>query len=98
MRCAFKDCNKEFSPKTHNQKYCSDECCRTATNIKIKERYYYNKERLAGKKRVCQTRGCKTILSRYNELEVCGKCEAEEQAKERNEILRKMGIDTSKIR
>ena len=50
MICAYKECFNEFEAKTHNQKYCSDECCRTATNIKIKERYYENKARLNGKK------------------------------------------------
>ena len=98
MKCAYKECKKEFEAKTHNQKYCSDECCRTATNIKIRERYYSNKERLAGKKRVCKGRGCTTILSRYNELDICGKCEAEKLGKERREILRKIGIDSSKIK
>lgn len=98
MKCAYKECKKEFVPRTHNQKYCSDECCRTATNIKIRDKYYSNKERLAGKKRICKSRGCQTLLSRYNESEVCSKCEADKLAKDRAEILRKIGIDISKIK
>ena len=47
MICSNKECAKEFDAKTHNQKYCSDECCRIATNIKIKQKYYDKKARLA---------------------------------------------------
>ena len=39
MICSNKECAKEFAPKTHNQKYCSDECCKIATNLKVKEKY-----------------------------------------------------------
>ena len=35
MKCAYKECGKEFTPKTHNMKYCSDECCRIATNENV---------------------------------------------------------------
>jgi predicted nucleic acid-binding Zn ribbon protein len=31
MICSNKECAKEFDPKTHNQKYCSDECRDHAT-------------------------------------------------------------------
>jgi hypothetical protein len=56
MICSNDGCVNEFEPKTHNQKYCSDECCKIATNIKIKEKYYYKKARLAGEKFICKTR------------------------------------------
>ena len=87
MICAHEGCENEFEAKTHNQKYCSDECCRTATNLKIKQKYYDKKERLAGKKRTCKTRGCHTLLSRYNPTDVCGKCEAEERERLRNSLV-----------
>jgi hypothetical protein len=38
MICANKECAKDFEPKTHNQKYCTDECCRIATNRRIMEK------------------------------------------------------------
>jgi len=41
--CSREDCGKEFNQKTHNQKYCSDECCRIATNRRIMEKYYEKK-------------------------------------------------------
>jgi ribosomal protein S27AE len=87
MICSYKECKKEFNPKTHNQKYCSDECCRTATNEKLKEAYYEKKARLQGKKRVCKSTGCTTILSRYNEGKVCGKCLATIEKNKQREII-----------
>ncbi len=85
MKCAYKNCNNDFTPKTHNQKYCSDECCKIATNEKIREAYYEKKARLAGKKRVCKK--CTTILSRYNEYNVCSKCMIKEKADEKKLIM-----------
>lgn len=83
MICAYDECNNEFEPKTHNQKYCSDECCRIATNQKLKEAYYEKKARLAGAKRICKTQGCNVILSRYNEGRICDKCESSKREAER---------------
>lgn len=89
MICAYDKCQgqKEFEPKTHNQKYCSDECCRIATNEKLKEKYYDQKARLAGKKRYCKTHGCNVQLSRYNSTKVCDKCKSEEKEKARQSLL-----------
>ena len=87
MKCAYEECSQEFDPKTHNQKYCSDECCRTATNQKLKDQYYEKKARLAGKKRICKTKGCTVILSRYNETNVCDKCKGAAKTAERNALI-----------
>lgn len=88
MICANDGCSNSFNKTTHNQKYCSDECCRAATNRKIREKYYQEKERLSGKKRICKSRGCKNILSRYNEGEVCSQCTAKNEKDNRDKILR----------
>lgn len=96
MICSYDKCKKEFEPKTHNQKYCSDECCRIATNIKIKEKYYEKKERLGGKKRICKTRGCNVILLRYNESDICELCLSKQETRQRNQLLERLGVDTSK--
>lgn len=72
MICANKECAKDFEAKTHNQKYCSDECCRVATNRRIMEKYYEKKEIRNGKKRNCKK--CKSQLSRYNETFICSSC------------------------
>jgi len=89
MICAYDKCEgqREFEPKTHNQKYCSDECCRIATNQKLKEAYYEKKARLAGKQRICKNRGCNVILSRYNEGNICDKCVSSAKEAERQAIL-----------
>jgi len=75
MICANKDCPNggEFTPKTHNQKYCNEQCCRIATNKKIMEKYYEKKAIKNGAHRVCKF--CKTKLSRYNENNFCSTCE-----------------------
>lgn len=89
MICAYENCEgvKEFTPKTHNQKYCSDECCRIATNEKLKQAYYEKKARLAGKKRICQSKGCEVVLDRYNAGNICSRCIGEERERERLELI-----------
>ena len=72
MICANKECAKEFDSKTHNQKYCSDECCRIATNKRIMEKYYEKKAIKNGSSRQCKK--CKSQLSRYNADLICSKC------------------------
>jgi hypothetical protein len=95
MKCAYDQCNKDFEPKTHNQKYCSDECCRIATNEKLKEQYYEKKARLQGKVRICKSAGCKTSLSRYNEGNICSRCQGIEKEKERKALIEMMKNVTS---
>ena len=75
MICAYEECNNEFIPKTHNQKYCSDECCKIATNIKTKQKYYDEKARKNGVKRQCAGKNCTNMLSRYNPSKTCMECE-----------------------
>jgi hypothetical protein len=85
MICANKECAKEFSSKTHNQKYCSDECCRIATNRRIMEKYYEKKAIRNGALRKCKK--CKVKLSRYNQNEMCSVCEKNSSTKDRNKII-----------
>lgn len=87
MICARKGCKNKFEPRTHNQKYCCDECCKIATNLNIKKKYQDKKQRLAGKKRFCKNKNCKQILTKYNEGNICNLCLAKEKKKEREEIL-----------
>jgi hypothetical protein len=73
--CANRECpnGKEFEPKTHNQKYCSDECCRIATNKRIMEKYYEKKAIRNGASRGCKK--CGAQLSRYNDTTLCASCQ-----------------------
>lgn len=86
MICANKECSKNFDAKTHNQKYCCDECCRIATNKKIMEKYYEKKAIRSGAKRECKY--CDARLSRYNQSNICSKCEKNSAVKNRSTILR----------
>ena len=86
MICANKDCSngKEFEPKTHNQKYCSDECCRIATNKRIMEKYYEKKAIRNGAARGCKK--CKAQLSRYNDTLLCASCQKKIDITTKNNI------------
>lgn len=76
--CAREDCQVEFSPTTHNQKYHNAECCRIATNQRIMEKYYAKRDQKAGKVRYCSKCNI-TKLSRYNDSHICGGCQAASQ-------------------
>lgn len=85
MICYNKECATEFEPKTHNQKYCSDECCRVATNKRIMEKYYEKKAIRNGAIRQCKK--CKTKLSRYNQFNICSTCNKKTNIKQKNKLL-----------
>lgn len=91
MICAFDECNNHFEPHRHNQKYCCAECCKSATNKRIRDKYYEAKKRLNGDIRICSSKGCKTVLSRYSEDDVCSKCHAMQLDAERKDLLRIFG-------
>jgi len=85
MICSNKECKKEFDPKTHNQKYCTDECCRIATNRRIMEKYYEKKAIRQGAARGCKK--CGHQLSRYNETSLCASCQKKIDITKRSSIL-----------
>jgi hypothetical protein len=85
MICSNKECSRDFEPKTHNQKYCSDECCRVATNRRIMEKYYEKKAIRNGAFRQCTK--CKTKLSRYNQGNLCSTCEKKVNVTNRGKLL-----------
>lgn len=85
MICANQECLKDFEPKTHNQKYCTDECCRIATNKRIMDKYYERKAIRSGAPRPCKK--CKTQLSRYNKSNLCAVCEKGIGLKNRDKII-----------
>lgn len=85
MICANKECAQNFEAKTHNQKYCSDECCRVATNRRIMEKYYEKKAIRGGASRSCKK--CNLILSRYNQSDICSSCEKNSGIKNKNKLM-----------
>lgn len=72
--CANPNCAIEFEPQVHNAIYCSVDCRKIITNQNVLDRYYERKERRSSKKRVCKNTGCTTILSRYNDENICEPC------------------------
>lgn len=86
VNCARAECGKTFTKTTHNQKYCSNECCRIETNRKIMEKYHERAAIKRGKKRACV--GCGISLSRYNEGKICGSCETDKRNKNVGEATR----------
>lgn len=88
INCAREECKKEFRKTTHNQKYCTNECCRIETNRKIMEKYHERAAIKRGKKRSCKS--CGTSLSRYNETKYCGACEVNKRAEHQGEAAKLM--------
>lgn len=84
--CEYSECESSFEKKTHNQRYCSDECCRLATNKRIMERYYEKKDRRNGASRKCKNTCCGARLSRYNEDDECSLCKARQEEFLRSKI------------
>ncbi len=67
-------CDKEFSPKSNKQVYCSAECRQTSSKEKILERYHIEKrKKRIGNKKECAG-GCGTVLSIYNDFSMCENC------------------------
>ncbi len=85
--CAYGECGLKFEAKTHNQIYCSDDCCRKATNARLMEQYYERKARRQGHIRVCENDGCNTRLSRYNDGRECQKCASAKKSESRKQLL-----------
>jgi hypothetical protein len=85
MICSNKECGIEFEPKTHNQKYHNDECCRVATNRRIMEKYYEKKAIRQGADRGCKK--CGFQLSRYNDTLLCASCQKKTDVGKRSSLL-----------
>jgi hypothetical protein len=86
LTCARNGCEVEYSRKTHNQKYCCDECCRLATNQRIMQKYYASRARKLGQKRVCEDCNI-TKLSRYNDSAICNSCELKRTVSMKESVL-----------
>lgn len=84
--CAREGCDVEAERKTHNQKYCTDECCRLATNQRIMEKYYAKRDQRQGKTRYCKDCG-KTRLSRYNDSQTCSPCMMKREVAANNSVI-----------
>ena len=67
-------CDKEFESKSSKQIYCGPECRQEASKEKILERYQIEKrKKRKGKEKRCAG-GCGTLLSVYNDSQMCDNC------------------------
>jgi hypothetical protein len=69
--------------------YCSNSCCREATNAKLIARYH---DRKKVKVVVRQCARCEARLSRYNKEARCHACQIKIENEQRVELLGKLGI------
>lgn len=81
-KCA--ECQQDFEFKTHNQKYCSNQCCRIATNKRIMQKYYEKRRRLSGEERICN---CGAPLSKYNPDDTCSSCSSKRTKNKTNTAM-----------
>lgn len=91
--CTNEECGNDFVAKVYNAAYCSVECRKKVTNKKLLEKYYENKEN-KNTRRVCKTKNCTTVLSRYNKENICEQCKNERFIKR----LVSWGYDEEKLR
>lgn len=67
-------CNTSFRPAVSYQIYCGPDCRDEATKEKIADRHKEMRRRKRSKKeRVCAA-GCGTVLSVYNDDNICSAC------------------------
>lgn len=71
--CDREECGNVFVANVHNQRFCGRECTRVFTNARILAAYHEKKNKEM-KGRVCRSKECKTLLSRYNEDDYCALC------------------------
>ena len=89
VNCAW--CGEPFTKRRPNMVYCKKECCNSATNKKLIEKYHKDKERKNSRKRKCSS--CSGTLSRYNYDDVCHACQAKENESKKIQILRELGFE-----
>lgn len=81
--CALESCNNTGIKTTHNQKYCSNVCCKIQTNANIIADYHEKVAIKKGKKRLCKK--CKkSVLSRYNTEGQCASCAVKKKQPKRD--------------
>ena len=83
--CARPGCDITYVARTHNQIYHDAECCRIATNARLKEKYHERRAQKMGKVRICTECGV-TRLSRYNDTKICEGCRTKSESKRNQDI------------
>lgn len=84
--CARIGCEERFVKRTHNMIYHDSDCCRLATNERLKGQYHERQAQKRGEPRYCVVCGV-TRLNRYNSGRVCGGCQAERAATAKSSLV-----------
>lgn len=71
VECAGEGCSEVFKQNSYNHRFHNTECLRQYTNKRVLADYHAKKAIDPDRHRVCATDGCGTVLSRYNEEDVC---------------------------
>jgi|SRR3954471_10685845 hypothetical protein len=87
--CANPACKNEFEVRRVNMIYCSNDCCKVATNAKLIARYHAKKNKNTGERRCA----CGAKLSRYNSNSKCHACIIADEQRERSVLLKELGIE-----
>ena len=87
--CANPTCTNEFEVRRVNMIYCSNDCCKEATNAKLIARYHAKKNKHAGERRCT----CGAKLSRYNSNSKCHACIIADEQRDRRALLDELGIE-----
>lgn len=88
-QCANENCLNVFEVRRVNMIYCSNSCCREATNAKLIARYHA-KKKIETKNRRC---ACGARISRYNKNEECHACQIKTENQRRTDLLGQLGIE-----
>jgi hypothetical protein len=86
--CANTECAKSFEVRRVNMIYCTDACCKQATNAKLIARYHAKKN----KSTVVRRCSCGAKLSRYNTHMQCHACILAAEQQDRIMLLGELGI------
>jgi len=70
VECRLDTCENMFTKRVHNQSFCSRECCRIYTNARILAQYHEKKNKVMTG-RICASKTCGVILSKYNPGDLC---------------------------
>lgn len=94
-QCAFDECDKVFTPWRHGQKYCSAECTKKANNKRAVARYHKRRQDIAeGVKRICKIPGCRTVLRKGSDEDICDPCLNRDHYQRKVDIRRRiLGTD-----
>lgn len=89
INCAW--CGSSFVKRRPNMIYCQKDCCNSATNKKLIEKYHRDKARRKQTNRSCLS--CGNKLSKYNADDSCYACQMKEEELQKVKLLQELGFE-----